>query len=101
MTPLLAAAERTRAEVVQLLIQRPEITLEEKIDSLELLGASYANDKDHYCLTSAYQFLYQTMELRYMLKNIFATKSYILINGLHSYHGKPDIGFGRSGVAVF
>lgn len=65
MTPLLAAAERTRADVVQLLIQRPEITLEEKIDALELLGASYANDKDHYCLTAAYQFLYQTMELRY------------------------------------
>lgn len=64
MTPLLAAAERTRAEVVEYLIMRPEVTLEQKIDALELLGASYANDKDNYCLELAYQYLHQTMELR-------------------------------------
>lgn len=65
MTPLLAAAERTRAEVVEYLIMRPEVTIEQKIDALELLGASYANDKDNYCLELAYQYLHQTMELRY------------------------------------
>uniref|UniRef100_A0A1B6ET95 Protein fem-1 homolog B n=2 Tax=Proconiini TaxID=565685 RepID=A0A1B6ET95_9HEMI len=65
MTPLLAAAERTRVDVVEFLVTRPEISLEERIDALELLGASYANDKDHYCLNSAYQFLHQTMQLRW------------------------------------
>lgn len=65
MTPLITAAERTRAEVVEYLVQREEVTKEEIIDAYELLGASYANDKDNYCLTKAYKYLYKAMELRY------------------------------------
>ncbi|KAF4530186.1 hypothetical protein B566_EDAN001445 [Ephemera danica] len=65
MTPLVVAAERTRADVVEYLITRPEITLEEKIEALELLGASYANDKDNYDLNKAYEYLHRTMILRY------------------------------------
>uniref|UniRef100_A0A1B6C2I3 Protein fem-1 homolog B n=1 Tax=Clastoptera arizonana TaxID=38151 RepID=A0A1B6C2I3_9HEMI len=68
MTPLIAAAERTREEVVLYLVARPEVTLEQKIDGLELLGASYANDKDNYCLDSAYKYLHKTMTLRYSNK---------------------------------
>lgn len=64
MTPLKAAAERTCAELVEYLVQLPEITKEEKIEGLELLGASYANDKDNYSLEKAYHYLYRTMELR-------------------------------------
>lgn len=65
MTPLITAAERTRAEVVEYLVQREEVTKEEIIDTYELLGASYANDKDNYCLIKAYKYLYKAMELRY------------------------------------
>ncbi|RLU19802.1 hypothetical protein DMN91_008361 [Ooceraea biroi] len=65
MTPLITAAERTRAEVVECLVQRQEVTKEEIIEAYELLGASYANDKDSYCLTKAYKYLHQAMELRY------------------------------------
>ncbi|GJQ66144.1 putative ankyrin repeat protein [Trypoxylus dichotomus] len=65
MTPIKAAAERTRRDVVELLVERPEISKEEKIEALELLGASYANDKDNYCLERAYEYLYQTMKMRY------------------------------------
>ncbi|XP_070155288.1 protein fem-1 homolog B isoform X2 [Polyergus mexicanus] len=65
MTPLITAAERTRAEVVEYLVQRKEVTKMEIIDAYELLGASYANDKDNYCLTKAYKYLYKAMELRY------------------------------------
>lgn len=65
MTALLTAAERTRANVVEYLIDLPEITKEEKVEALELLGASYANDKDNYCLESAYKYLHQTMVLRF------------------------------------
>ncbi|CAL1674636.1 unnamed protein product [Lasius platythorax] len=65
MTPLITAAERTRAEVVEYLVQREEVTKEEIIDAYELLGASYANDKDNYCLIKAYKYLYKAMELRY------------------------------------
>lgn len=55
MTPLLSAAERTRADVVEFLIDLPQISKMERIEALELLGASYANDKDNYCLESAYK----------------------------------------------
>ncbi|KAL0278710.1 UNVERIFIED_CONTAM: hypothetical protein PYX00_000453 [Menopon gallinae] len=65
MTPLMTAAERTRADVVEYLITRPEFTKEERIEALELLGASFANDKDNYCLEKAYHYLYTAMKLRY------------------------------------
>lgn len=62
-TPLIAAAERTRAGV-ECLVQREKVTKEEIIDAYELLGASYANDKDSYSLTKAYKYLHKAMELR-------------------------------------
>ncbi|KAG5326487.1 FEM1B protein, partial [Acromyrmex heyeri] len=65
MTPLITAAERTREEVVEYLVKRPEVTKEEKIDAYELLGASYANDKDNYSLNMAYTYLWKAMQLRY------------------------------------
>ncbi|KAI5710616.1 hypothetical protein M8J75_010177 [Diaphorina citri] len=65
MTPLMSAAERTQAEVVEFLVHKSGVTIEEKIDALELLGASFANDKENYCLTSAFKYLYKTMQLRY------------------------------------
>lgn len=64
MTPVKAAADKTRAEVVEYLIGRSEISKEEQIEALELLGASYANDKENYCLQLAYKYLHWAMELR-------------------------------------
>lgn len=64
MTPLKTSAERTCSDLVEYLNELPEISLEEKIEALELLGASYANDKDNYSLEKAYKYLYRTMELR-------------------------------------
>lgn len=41
------------------------------IDTFELIGASFANDKDNYDLSKAYLYLYKAMELRYEdLENI-------------------------------
>lgn len=65
MTPLVAAAERTRSDVVEHLISRPDVTRREKIDALELLGASFASDKDNYNIELAYKFMMQGMEARY------------------------------------
>ncbi|XP_011697232.1 PREDICTED: protein fem-1 homolog B isoform X2 [Wasmannia auropunctata] len=65
MTPLIMAAERTREEVVEYLVKRKEVTKEEIIDAYELLGASYANDKDNYSLNKAYTYLWKAMKLRY------------------------------------
>lgn len=66
MSPVLCAAERTREHAVQLFLDTPELlTREEKIDALELMGASFANDKDNYSLVKAFQFLVTGMELRF------------------------------------
>ncbi|XP_033346613.1 protein fem-1 homolog B [Bombus vosnesenskii] len=65
MTPLIAAAERTRAEVVEYLIKYVKVTREEAIEAYELLGASYANDERNYCLTKAYKYLWKAMKHRF------------------------------------
>lgn len=61
---MLAGAERTRLGVVEFLIKQDHVSLTEKIDALELLGASFANDKDNYSLELTYSFMKRGMELR-------------------------------------
>lgn len=41
------------------------LTKNEKIDAYELIGASFANDKDNYNLGKAFHFLLLAMQLRY------------------------------------
>uniref|UniRef100_A0A2A4JA58 Protein fem-1 homolog B n=1 Tax=Heliothis virescens TaxID=7102 RepID=A0A2A4JA58_HELVI len=65
MTPLQCAAERARASVVEMLATRPEVTRAQAIEAFELLGASFANDKEYYCLRMAYQYLHRAMAMRY------------------------------------
>ncbi|XP_039758993.1 protein fem-1 homolog B isoform X2 [Pararge aegeria] len=65
MTPLQCAAERARVSVVELLASRPEVTRAQSIEAYELLGASFANDKEYYCLRMAYQYLHRAMAMRY------------------------------------
>ena len=49
MTPLnKAAAERYQAVMVDFLIDRPENSVEQQIEALELVGASFANYTDNY-----------------------------------------------------
>lgn len=66
MTPVICAAERTREAVVELFLNRAGLlTREEQIDALELMGASFANDKDNYSLVKAFRYLISAMELRF------------------------------------
>ncbi|XP_026740375.1 protein fem-1 homolog B isoform X2 [Trichoplusia ni] len=65
MTPLQCAAERARASVVELLAARPEVSRAQAVEAYELLGASFANDKEYYCLRMAYQYLHRAMAMRY------------------------------------
>merc|ERR1712241_602057 len=65
MTPLKAAAERCQAVMVDFLIERPEISKEQRIEALELLGASFANDKDNYDVGLAFRYLEKGMRLRW------------------------------------
>ncbi|XP_043255866.1 protein fem-1 homolog B [Colletes gigas] len=68
MTPLIVAAERIRAIVVEWLIQCAGVSKEETIEAYELLGASYANNvyKGNYSLAKAYKYFCKAMELRFM-----------------------------------
>lgn len=66
MSPVITAAERTKEEVVEMFCERKNLlSKEEKIDAYELIGASFANDKDNYSLAKAFHFLLLAMQLRY------------------------------------
>jgi len=65
MSPLLCAAERTKARVVEYLLSRSGFNRQDRIESLELLGASFANDKDSYDLDLAFSYLHRAMQERF------------------------------------
>jgi len=65
MTPLMCAAERTKAQVVEFFLTRREFDRKDRIEALELLGASFANDKDSYSIDSAYSYLHRAMQERF------------------------------------
>jgi Fem-1 family protein b len=71
MSPLLCAAERTKSGVVDYLLTRPEFSRHARIEALELLGASFANDKDSYNIELAYSYLYRAMAVLIKIKISF------------------------------
>ena len=64
LTPLLYACDFCSVEIVEYLIKRPECTKEQRIDALELLGATIANDK-YRDIKKAYSYMKRGMEMRY------------------------------------
>ena len=66
LTPLLYACNQCSIEMVEHIIKRPECTKEQRIDALELLGASIANNNDECRGTEkAFSYLKRGMEERY------------------------------------
>ena len=63
ITPLLAASVAGYAKIVEFLITRPECTRQDKIDALELLGATYVDKKRD--MMGAVNYWRQAMEERY------------------------------------
>lgn len=63
MTPLLAASVAGYSKIVDFLIKRPECTKMEKIDALELLGATYVDKKRD--IMGAINFWREAMEERF------------------------------------
>jgi len=81
MTPLLCAAERCQAMMVEHLIQRPEISKEMAIEALELLGASFANDNSQYDIGLSLEYLRRAMNMRWTppvieKKSLVTTEAY-------------------------
>ena len=65
LTPLLEASNNCKIEMVEWFINRPECSKEERIDALELLGATIANDSKAYDIEKAFSFMKRGMEERY------------------------------------
>ena len=61
MTPLDIAAESGRANIVEYFITHTDCAKLTRIEALELLGASYANDKDNYNIMKCYHYLWLAM----------------------------------------
>ena len=64
LTPLLYACDLCSIEIVEHIINRPECTKEQRIDALELLGATIANDKSR-DIKKAFSYMKRGMEMRY------------------------------------
>ena len=65
LTPLLEASNDCKIEMVEWFINRPECSKEQRIDALELLGATIANDPHAYDIKRAFRFMKRGMEERY------------------------------------
>ena len=65
LTPLLVASNCSKIEMVEYFIKRPECTKEQRINALELLGATIANDPDGYDIEKAFSYMKRGMEERY------------------------------------
>lgn len=65
MTPLLVAAECGKSHIVDYFVSLTTCSRQDRVDGLELLGASYANDKENYDIDKAYLYLREAMEERY------------------------------------
>ena len=64
LTPLLFACDKGSIEIVEHFIGRPECTKEQRIDALELLGATIANGKFR-DIKKAFSYMKRGMEMRY------------------------------------
>ena len=64
LTPLLYACNQRSIEKVEYIINRPECTKEQRIDALELLGATIANGKSR-DIKKAFSYMKRGMEMRY------------------------------------
>ena len=66
LTPLLVASNYCKIEMVEYFIKRPECTKEQRIDALELLGATIANNgRNVYDIEKAFSYMKRGMEERY------------------------------------
>ena len=64
LTPLLFACDKCSIEIVEYFIKRPECAKEQRINALELLGATIANYKSR-DINKAFSYMKRGMEMRY------------------------------------
>ena len=64
LTPLLHACDKCSVEIVEYFIKRPECTKKQRINALELLGATIANGKPR-DINKSFSYMKRGMEMRY------------------------------------
>jgi len=69
LTPLLLACTKCKIDMVEYFINRPECTKEQRIEGLELLGATIANEPDVYDIEKAFSYMKRGMEERVQEKS--------------------------------
>ena len=69
LTPLLLASNNYKIDVVEYFITRPECTKEQRIEGLELLGGTIANEDDAYDIEKAFSYMKRGMEERFQDKS--------------------------------
>lgn len=65
LSPLHIAAESSKEDIVEYFASLETCTKLHRIEALELLGASYANDKDNYDMDKAYYYMWLAMQERF------------------------------------
>ena len=65
LTPLLVASSIGKSEVVVDFIKRPEVTKEQRIEALELLGASVITNSNDFQLEMGFKYIKRAMEERF------------------------------------
>ena len=65
LSPFLVASYHCKIDVVEYFIKKAECTKEQKINALEFLGATIANDPDVYDIEKALSYMKRGMEERY------------------------------------
>lgn len=88
MTPLKVAAESCKADVVELLLAHADCDPYSRIEALELLGASFANDRENYDIQRTYHYLHMAMKERYSDPENIITKE--LLPPIEAYGGRCE-----------
>ncbi|XP_071316973.1 protein fem-1 homolog B [Trachinotus anak] len=88
MTPLKVAAESCKADVVELLLAHADCDPSSRIEALELLGASFANDRENYDIQKTYHYLHTAMMERYRDPENIITKE--LLPPIEAYGGRSE-----------
>ncbi|KAK2548551.1 Protein fem-1-like protein B [Acropora cervicornis] len=69
LTPLLLANNNCKIDMVEYFIKRPECTKEQRVEGLELLGATIANKGRAYDIEKAFSYMKRAMEERFQDKS--------------------------------
>ncbi|KAF7648945.1 hypothetical protein LDENG_00149800 [Lucifuga dentata] len=88
MTPLKVAAESCKADVVELLLAHADCDPHSHVEALELLGASFANDRENYDILKTYHYLHMAMRERHRdAENVIAKE---LLPPIEAYGGRSE-----------